>query len=244
MILQYTHFSEDFKFAVIFPLVFLSTCVSSQWLSQTSDTLAPSLQITCPSKRSSIYQAEKTLETSLWAGKSILYVHLLLSSWRNGLIIEGNLQYDLYEFILPLPLSDLLRYIVLIHSFYHHPMAIKGKLLLFYYDQLWVVQYGETDSWLLMGWKFAKLSILLTKFNTIHFVFGEKCPRTIGCRVLWKVFTILLLPCHKGRNFGSSRVPGPSQNLTLSSTLTLTLNELKKLTLTLPPILTLTLNLN
>ena len=117
--LQYTHFSEDFKFAVIFPLVFLlSTCVSSQWLSQTSDTLAPSLQITCPSKRSSIYQAEKTLETSLWAGKSILYVHLLLSSWRNGLIIEGNLQYDLHEFILPLPLSNLLRYIVLINAFF------------------------------------------------------------------------------------------------------------------------------
>ena len=40
----------------------------------------------------------------------------------------------------------------------------------------------------------------------------------------------------------SSWVPGPNQNLTLTPPLTLTLNELKKLTL--PPILTLTLILN
>ena len=75
-----------------------------------------------------------------------------LGKWVNNWGYSSTV-WLVYESILPLPLLDLLRYIVLIHSgprpfhsFYHRPMAIKGKLLLFYYDQLWVVQYGETDS--------------------------------------------------------------------------------------------------
>ena len=63
---------------------------------------------------------------------------------------------------------------------------IKGKLLLSSYKQLWVVQYEEIGSDLLLGLKFVKLEILSTSF--IDFLFeelGELRSRSSGLKGLF-----------------------------------------------------------
>ena len=82
-----------------------------------------------------------------------------------------------------------------------------------------------------------EVEILTTSFIAyFHYKLGELTSRFTNTGISDNTTNTYL---KREGNLGSSRVMGPNQSLTL----TLTLNEPKKLTLTLPPVLTLTLNL-